>query len=110
MPNLGTGEIIIIAVVILILFGAKKMPDAARAMGRSLRIFKAETKAMNDDDETTRDQTGAQPGTQAGAQATGGSEARPQQDARAQQLPPGDGTTVNGVPVADQNRSNQTGR
>lgn len=108
MPNLGTGEIIIIAVVILILFGAKKMPDAARAMGRSLRIFKAETKAMGDDDEATREQTGAAGKT--GTEAQSGAEPRQQQDAQAQQLPPGDGTTVNGVPVADPNRQNQPGR
>ncbi|MQA96616.1 MAG: twin-arginine translocase TatA/TatE family subunit [Streptosporangiales bacterium] len=106
MPNLGTGEIIIIAVVILILFGAKKLPDAARAMGRSMRIFKAETKAMSDDDETLREQTG----TEAKNEAKSGAEARPEPGAPAQQLPPGDGTTVNGVPVADPNRSNQPGR
>lgn len=100
MPTLGTGEIIIIAVVILILFGAKKMPDAARSLGRSLRIFKAETKAMGDDDETTREQTGTAAKTDA--------EARPESSAPAQQLPPSDGTTVNGVPVADPKRSNQT--
>lgn len=51
MPNLGATEIIIIAVVILVLFGAKKMPDAARSLGRSMRIFKAETKSLRDDDD-----------------------------------------------------------
>ncbi len=39
----------IIAVVVLVLFGSKKMPDAARSFGRSLRIFKAETKGLMDD-------------------------------------------------------------
>jgi sec-independent protein translocase protein TatA len=41
---------LIIAVVILVLFGAKKMPDAARSLGRSMRIFKTEIKGMHDDD------------------------------------------------------------
>lgn len=50
MGNLGTPEIIIIALVIVLLFGAKKLPDAARGIGRSLRIFKAETKGLRDDD------------------------------------------------------------
>jgi len=50
MPNLGTPEIIIIALVIVLLFGAKKLPEAARGLGRSLRIFKAETKGLRDDD------------------------------------------------------------
>lgn len=53
MPNLGTTEIIIIALVILVLFGSKKLPDAARSFGRSLRIFKAETKGLRDDDATS---------------------------------------------------------
>ncbi|KJE23159.1 twin arginine-targeting protein translocase, TatA/E family [Frankia torreyi] len=50
MPNLGTTEIIIIALVVLVLFGSKKLPDAARSFGRSLRIFKAETKGLRDDE------------------------------------------------------------
>lgn len=50
MPNLGTPEIIIIALVVVLLFGGKKLPDAARGLGRSLRIFKAETKGLRDDD------------------------------------------------------------
>jgi sec-independent protein translocase protein TatA len=49
MPNLGAPEIILIILVVLLLFGAKRMPDAARGLGRSLRIFKAETKGMQDD-------------------------------------------------------------
>ena len=43
-------ELILIVVVIVLLFGAKRMPDAARSVGRSLRIFKAETKGLADDD------------------------------------------------------------
>jgi sec-independent protein translocase protein TatA len=49
MPNLGAPEIIIIAIVVLALFGYKKLPDAARAVGRSARIFKAETKGLRED-------------------------------------------------------------
>jgi sec-independent protein translocase protein TatA len=54
MPNLGTSEIIIIALVIVVLFGSKKLPDAARSIGRSLRIFKAETKGLRNDEETAQ--------------------------------------------------------
>ena len=50
MANLGPTELIIIALVIVLLFGAKKLPDTARGLGRSLRIFKAETKGLRDDD------------------------------------------------------------
>jgi sec-independent protein translocase protein TatA len=49
--GLGAPEIIIICVVLLILFGAKKLPDFARGTGRALRIFKAETKGLMDDDD-----------------------------------------------------------
>jgi sec-independent protein translocase protein TatA len=51
MAGLGTTEIIIIALVIVLLFGARKLPEAARGIGKSLRIFKAETKGLRDDDE-----------------------------------------------------------
>ena len=39
-------EWLVIVAVILLLFGAKRLPDVARGMGRSLRIFKAETKDL----------------------------------------------------------------
>lgn len=61
MPNLRPWEILIIVALILLLFGAKRLPDAARGLGRSLRIFKAETKAMHDDDETGVEPTDAAP-------------------------------------------------
>jgi sec-independent protein translocase protein TatA len=51
MPNLGAPEIVVIAIVVLILFGSKKMPDAARSLGRSLRIFKAETRGLRADEQ-----------------------------------------------------------
>lgn len=43
-------EWLVIAAIVLLLFGAKRMPDAARGLGRSLRIFKAETKGLTDDE------------------------------------------------------------
>ncbi len=46
MPNLGSTELIILLVVILLVFGAKRLPDSARSLGRSMRIFKAETKGL----------------------------------------------------------------
>jgi sec-independent protein translocase protein TatA len=51
MPNLKGWEIVIILALLLLLFGAKRLPDAARGLGRSLRIFKAETKGLRDDDK-----------------------------------------------------------
>ena len=49
--QIGAPEIILIIVVIVLLFGAKKLPDLARGSGRALRIFKAETKGLLDDDD-----------------------------------------------------------
>ena len=53
--SLGPLEIIAIVLVILLLFGYKKLPDASRSLGRSLRIFKGEMKGMKEDDVRTKD-------------------------------------------------------
>lgn len=50
MPNLGPMEIILILVVILLLFGFKKLPDAARSVGKSARVFKSEVNEMKEED------------------------------------------------------------
>lgn len=54
--------LILVAVVILI-FGSKKLPDTARALGKSMRILKSETKAMKDDGASNepRPETGPAP-------------------------------------------------
>ena len=51
MPNVGWTELIIVIFLVLLLFGAKKLPDLARSMGRSARIFKSEVKEMRNEDE-----------------------------------------------------------
>jgi sec-independent protein translocase protein TatA len=40
--NFGPGHWAVLAIVMIVLFGAKKLPDAARSLGKSMRIFKAE--------------------------------------------------------------------
>lgn len=42
-------HLLILLVVVIVLFGAKRLPDSARALGRSLRIFKAEIKDLDGD-------------------------------------------------------------
>jgi sec-independent protein translocase protein TatA len=74
-------KILIIAAVVLILFGSKKMPDAARSLGRSMRILKTEIKDMHEDD------------------STGGAQAGQPQPVPPQQLAATTGTPVTGVPV-----------
>ncbi|WP_225826183.1 Sec-independent protein translocase subunit TatA [Streptomyces naphthomycinicus] len=43
-------HLLILVAVVIMIFGSKRLPDTARALGRSLRILKSETKAMRDDD------------------------------------------------------------
>jgi sec-independent protein translocase protein TatA len=54
MGSLGAPELILIILAVLLLFGYKKLPDASRSLGRSLRIFKGEMKGMKDDDVSTK--------------------------------------------------------
>jgi sec-independent protein translocase protein TatA len=53
--SLGPLEIAIIVLLILVLFGYKKLPAASRSLGQSLRIFKGEMKGMKNDDVATKD-------------------------------------------------------
>ena len=50
MGALRPWHIAVLVVVLVLLFGAKRLPDVARSLGRSLRIIKAETKGLADDD------------------------------------------------------------
>ena len=67
--GLGWPEVIIVLLVVLLLFGGRKLPEMARGTGRALRIFKAETKGLMDDDDDDRDES----------------------DSKRSQLPPADG-------------------
>ena len=51
MANLQGPHLIIILLVILLLFGAAKLPALAKSLGQSARVFKGEMKAMKDEDE-----------------------------------------------------------
>ncbi|GHK03199.1 Sec-independent protein translocase subunit TatA [Streptomyces sp. NPDC001796] len=51
--RLGAPEIILILVVIILLFGAKKLPDMARSLGKSARILKSEAKAMKEEGKSS---------------------------------------------------------
>ena len=60
MGALKPWHIIVLVVVLILLFGAKRLPDAARSLGRSLRIIKAETKGLVDDDKDLAEKADAQ--------------------------------------------------
>jgi sec-independent protein translocase protein TatA len=49
LPNLGTGEIILVALAILLLFGGKKIPELMKGIGKGVRNFKDGVKGLEDD-------------------------------------------------------------
>jgi sec-independent protein translocase protein TatA len=64
MDALSPWHIIILLIVIVVLFGSRKLPDSARALGQAMRIFKAETKGLHhdgDDVAAGQQATAAQP-------------------------------------------------
>jgi len=49
LGNLGTGEIVIIAIIVLLLFGGKKIPELMKGIGKGVRNFKDGVKGLEDD-------------------------------------------------------------
>jgi sec-independent protein translocase protein TatA len=93
--NFGPAEIIVVLVVLILLFGAKRLPDAARSLGRSMRIFKSEVKEMKHDDDP------------AGTSASTGSTApeRPREvEGRVVETPRADETRVTAPEPTDRDR------
>ncbi|MGW7450831.1 Sec-independent protein translocase subunit TatA [Streptomyces sp. NPDC054787] len=93
--NLRGWEIFVILGVVILLFGAKKLPDMARSLGKSARILKSEAKAMKKDGEA--DDATAAPAADASAQQP----VAP----RTIQAAPGDVTSSR--PVSEPNRTAQ---
>lgn len=61
MTDLGWPELLIVAVIAMMLFGTKKMPEVARSVGRSMRIVKAELKGLKEDDAVVAEPVAVQP-------------------------------------------------
>ncbi|MBI3195849.1 MAG: twin-arginine translocase TatA/TatE family subunit [Ignavibacteriae bacterium] len=49
MPNIGTGEIILILLIVLIFFGAKKIPELAQGLGKGIREFRKASREVQDE-------------------------------------------------------------
>jgi len=47
-------KVLIVAIVLIVLFGSKKLPDAARSLGKSMRILKTEVGSLHEDETTSR--------------------------------------------------------
>jgi sec-independent protein translocase protein TatA len=69
-------KILIVALVIIVLFGSKKLPSAARSLGQSMRILKKEVQGLHEDEPEPRP-PGAQPAAQAPAEVTAGASGGP---------------------------------
>jgi sec-independent protein translocase protein TatA len=82
MPNIGPLEIIILLVIVLVIFGPKRLPELGRGLGKGMREFKdSVTGKDNDDDQKAL-------GASNTVQTTGQATAPPEQAAPAQQQPP----------------------
>lgn len=111
-------HIIILVVVFMVLFGARKLPGAAQSLGQSLRIFKAETKGLVHDDDKDAPPVAAVPTVNtvtAAPQFVAAPQPSQQEqiDALQRQLSdlqakPADGVPVNGAPLSEAQR-NQPG-
>ncbi|ATL67704.1 Sec-independent protein translocase subunit TatA [Nocardia terpenica] len=80
MGTFGPTHWLIIALLVLVLFGAKRLPDAARGLGRSLRIFKSEMSEMHTEGSPSAPAAPAPAPTQelsAGQQVTPAPQANP---------------------------------
>jgi len=55
LANLTGWHMVIILAIVLLLFGAPKLPGLARSVGQSMRIFKSEVKTLKDDDTDATD-------------------------------------------------------
>ena len=88
MGALSIWHWLIVLAVVLLLFGSKKLPDAARGLGRSMRIFKSEIKEMQNDDKPAEPEALTQAGQPTAAQYVQ-PQAHPQQgQPQAQGYPP----------------------
>jgi sec-independent protein translocase protein TatA len=81
----GGWEWLIIVAVLLLLFGAKRLPDMARSVGQSARVFKGEMKGMKADDESAKPDAPADPPAAAPPAALPPAQATPQEPDRAAQ-------------------------
>jgi sec-independent protein translocase protein TatA len=81
-------KVLIIAIVIIVLFGSRKLPDAARSLGKSMRILKTEVQGLHDEDEPAASATvqAAPAQLQAPAAPAASVDAQAQIDALSKQL------------------------
>jgi sec-independent protein translocase protein TatA len=87
MPNIGPLEIIIVLVIVLLIFGPKRLPDLGRSLGRGMREFK-DSVTGSDDDKQLEERHAEQAAPVAPAAATTATTA--DEEARARAAKPAD--------------------
>ncbi|HZC39102.1 MAG TPA: Sec-independent protein translocase subunit TatA [Streptosporangiaceae bacterium] len=97
--ELSPWHLLILAAVILVLFGAKKLPDSARSLGRAMRIFKSETSSLRGDHS----------GDHSGEDDAKPQAAAPQQLAAPQQVRTAETAGAASAPQPEAQHSNQPG-
>jgi sec-independent protein translocase protein TatA len=105
LGELSPWHLLILAAVVLVLFGAKRLPDSARSLGRAMRIFKSETRGLHGEEQADGQAAPGQPAQNQAAQPQAG----PPQQLPAPAPVKDDGTLVNGVPLSEAQRTNQSG-
>ena len=100
-------KVLIIARVVLVLFGGRKMPDAARSLGRSMRILKSEVSKLHDDDEQPEPAPQAQALTTSTQQAQIDALQQQIRDLQQQPQPVGEAAVVNGAQATEAPRTQQ---
>jgi sec-independent protein translocase protein TatA len=99
-------KILIVAVVLIVLFGSRKLPDAARSLGKSMRILKTEVQDLHHDEPDQAQQAQAVSAPQHQQQI----EQLQQQIRDLQQQPSAGGATAaNGAPLSEPQRTQQPG-
>ena len=104
-------KILIVAVVLIVLFGSKKLPDAARSLGKSMRILKTEVQDLHGEDAAEKEKAAA---ALAAPPAQPAQPSQQQIDQLQQQIrdlqtqpPAGEAATVNGAPVPETTQRTQ---
>ncbi|MFK4106184.1 Sec-independent protein translocase subunit TatA [Streptomyces sp. NPDC019531] len=82
-------HLLIVAIMIILLFGSKKLPEAARGLGKSMRILKSEAKAMKEDGTTQSSATAKAEGATTSESAPHIAQSAPGEPATAQRAAEG---------------------
>jgi len=61
MGHLGMGELLVILVIVVIIFGASRVPQLGEALGRGIRNFRKSLKGSEDGDRETKDRPSGPP-------------------------------------------------